>query len=889
MNLKRVFPFIAILAVVLMGSCKKDEVSGVRPTVTSVDPVNNAINVVINGKISAGFSVAMDPSTITASTFTLRQGTTAVAGAVGSTGTTATFTPAANLTVGTVYTATITTGAKDLVGTSLSKDFTWSFTTAASLDTTLPTVVLTDPLNNATGVALNRLIVANFSLAMDPSTITASTFTIKQESAIVLGAVTYTGTAATFTPASNLTANKIYTGTISTAVRSTTGKAMGSAYTFTFTTSDGLDTTLPVVSSTDPLNNATGVALAKAITFTFSEAMNPSTINASTFTLLQGTTAVSGAITYSGNVMTFTPSFALTAGKVYTATISTGAKDLAGNALAANAVRTFTTVSGALDTTAPVVSSTDPLNLATSIALNKVVMITFSEAMDPLTINASTFTIKQGTTAVAGTVALSGTSATFTTSALMTSGLVYTATISTGAKDIAGNALAASTVWTFTTVAPPDTTAPVVNAIDPLNTATGVALNKVISVTFSEAMNASTINATTFTLKQGTTVIPGTVAYSGTTATFTPTTALAAGAYTATITTGAKDLAGNALAANVVSSFTTVGAADTIPPVANATDPLSSVIGVSTSKVVSITFSEAMDPLTINATTFTLTQGTTPVAGTVTYTGNTATFTPSNLLGTGLSYTATITTGAKDLAGNAIASNIVWNFTTSTVATLAPVNLGAAGDYVILAKTTVTTTGTTAVTGDLGLSPAATSFYTGFALTNATGFATSSLVTGKLFAADMAAPTGTNLTTAVNNMLTAYTDAAGRPTPDFSELATGNIGGRTLTPGLYKWTTDVTAPANVVISGGANDVWIFQISGNLIVSGAVNFTLTGGAQAKNIFWQVAGQATMGTTSHFEGIILSQTGITFQTGASLTGRALAQTAVILDSNAITKPQ
>ena len=169
MNLKRVFPFIAILAVVLMGSCKKDDVSGVHPTVTSVDPVNNAINVVINGKISAGFSVAMDASTITTSTFTLRQGTTAVAGTVGSTGTTATFTPTANLAISTVYTGTITTGAKDMVGTSLVKDFTWTFTTAASLDTTLPTVVLTDPLNNATGVALNHLIVANFSVAMDRS------------------------------------------------------------------------------------------------------------------------------------------------------------------------------------------------------------------------------------------------------------------------------------------------------------------------------------------------------------------------------------------------------------------------------------------------------------------------------------------------------------------------------------------------------------------------------------------------------------------------------------------------------------------------------------------------------------------------------------------------
>jgi hypothetical protein len=231
----------------------------------------------------------------------------------------------------------------------------------------------------------------------------------------------------------------------------------------------------------------------------------------------------------------------------------------------------------------------------------------------------------------------------------------------------------------------------------------------------------------------------------------------------------------------------------------------------------------------------------------------------------------------------------VWSFTTFAQGLgPAPVNLGASGNYLILAKTAINNSSTSALTGDLGLSPAATSYITGLALTNATGFAISSQVTGKIFAADMASPTPINLTTAVGDMITAYNDAAGRPTPDFSELGTGNIGGATLTAGLYKWTSTVTAPTNVTISGGANDVWIFQIAGDLMVSPAVNFTLIGGAQAKNIFWQVAGQATFGTTSHFEGIILSMTGVTFQTSASMNGRALAQTAVILDSNAITKP-
>jgi len=296
-----------------------------------------------------------------------------------------------------------------------------------------------------------------------------------------------------------------------------------------------------------------------------------------------------------------------------------------------------------------------------------------------------------------------------------------------------------------------------------------------------------------------------------------------------------------------------------------------------------------MDLSTINTSTFTLKQGTTLIPGTVAYSGTTATFTPASILTAGTVYSATITNGAKDLAGNALATNTVWSFTIgSTLAALAVVDLGASGNYVILAKTAITNVPTSAITGDMGISPAAASYITGFAIVKATGYATAAQVTGKIYAADMASPTGINLTTAVNNMLTAYTDAAGRPFPDFSELGTGNIGGKTLAPGLYKWTNSVTMPSNVTIAGSATDVWIFQIAGNLNMSTSVLITLTGGALAKNIFWQVAGTVTLGASSHFEGIILSKTAITFQTGASINGRAQAQTLVALDKNIVSKP-
>lgn len=224
---------------------------------------------------------------------------------------------------------------------------------------------------------------------------------------------------------------------------------------------------------------------------------------------------------------------------------------------------------------------------------------------------------------------------------------------------------------------------------------------------------------------------------------------------------------------------------------------------------------------------------------------------------------------------------------TALAASPATVNLGTAGNYVILTKTGVSTTGSTAVVGDLGISPAAATYLTGFDLTlpAASAFSTSALVTGKLYAPGYADPTPANLTTAILDMQTAYTEAAGRA-PDVTELGAGNIGGLTLAPGVYKWGTGVTIPTDVTLSGGASDIWIFQIAQNLTVSSAAHIVLSNGAQANNIFWVVAGQTTIGTTAVFNGNILDQTAIILNTGATLNGRALAQTAVTLDANAVT---
>jgi hypothetical protein len=220
-----------------------------------------------------------------------------------------------------------------------------------------------------------------------------------------------------------------------------------------------------------------------------------------------------------------------------------------------------------------------------------------------------------------------------------------------------------------------------------------------------------------------------------------------------------------------------------------------------------------------------------------------------------------------------------------------PVNLGTAGDFVILTKTGISATGVTKITGDIGVSPIKATGITGFGLIlDASGtFSVSSLVTGKVYASDYTDPTPAKMTTAIGDMETAYTNAAGRSLPDFTELYAGDVTGQTLTPGLYKWGTGVLVSAGgVTISGTASDVWIFQIAQNLVLADGAMVNLIGGAKAFNIFWQVAGQATLGKAAAMEGVILCKTAIVMTTGATLEGRALAQTAATLDANTVVDP-
>ena len=364
---------------------------------------------------------------------------------------------------------------------------------------------------------------------------------------------------------------------------------------------------------------------------------------------------------------------------------------------------------------------------------------------------------------------------------------------------------------------------------------------------------------------------------------------------------GGAEVETTAVAARMskMAGVTTAPTVASTNPSNNATNVPTSTHGsdnLVTGTVVTATFSQPMDPATIISSpagtllTFTLkeTNGL-AVPGTVSMNAaNTvATFTPTaSALNTNTGYTATVSMAATNAGGTALASSVAWSFTTSAIAfaAQAPVSLGTAGTFALLTKTGVTDVYASAINGDVGASP-----ITGAAI----GLTCPEVMTGVIYSVDAAGPpckvtNATLLTTAIGDMELAYTNAAGRTFPDFTELGAGEIGGLTIVPGLYKWSGNVLMSTDVTLSGGPNDVWIFQVAGGVTQANGVRVTLAGGALAKNVFWQSAGAVSIGTTAHFEGIMLTQTMVAVKTGASVNGRLLAQTAVTLQQNAVTQP-
>jgi len=588
----------------------------------------------------------------------------------------------------------------------------------------------------------------------------------------------------------------------------------------------------------------------------------------------------------------------------------------------------------------PVVVSVTPLSGATLVGRTKVnsiivsdqavrtsvVTATFNKKMDPKTINESSFTLN-GNAPVAGTVTYTDSTATFTASSRFTDNTTFTARITTAAKDLMGNALQQDYVWVFSTGT---TILPVVVATSPFMNETGVELNKTIVANFSVAMDQSTITKTTFTLSKGTTLVEGVVSGLGNNASFVPTVALSPlTVYTAKITAAVKNLDGVSIVKDTTWTFTTVNVFSLNITALNGTvlkNPNALTFNSGTNVIltatpaIGYTFSSwsgdatgSKNPLTVtmtstknitanftsNATNFALNINS--INGTVsknpdqlTYiSGSNVVLTPTPNAGyTFSSWSGDATGSAVPLTVNMNANkNITANYTASQANGPGIVDLKSAADFTILSKTGISTIGVTSITGNIGVSPAKATGLTGFSLImDATNqFATSLYVIGKVYASDYTLAPPSKMTTAVSDMESAFTTANGMTTTVIVDRGAGNISGMTLAPGLYKWSTGLLITnQGVTLSGGPNDTWVFQIAQGLTVDNTAIIHLTGGAQAKNIFWITASNAVIGSDVDFSGNILSQTLISLNSRAKVTGRLLAQSAVTLNTSIVVVP-
>ncbi len=434
---------------------------------------------------------------------------------------------------------------------------------------------------------------------------------------------------------------------------------------------------------------------------------------------------------------------------------------------------------------------------------------------------------------------------------------------------------------------------PTVKFTDPINLSMDVPINSDIIAIFNQEMDSTTISATTVTLMQGTNIIPCSLSYADKIVIINPTSDLQSSAdYTAKITTDVKDLIGTKLASDYIWSFRTGVAVDSTAPLVSSTIPADQAIDVVLNSNIAVTFNEGLNPKTVSSANFILSKNGVIIPAVISYGRNITIINPVDNLSASSEYILSVKIGVKDLAGNSLEDDYDFSFTTGTTTAVgpSPVILGTAGDFVILSKAGISNTGNTSIVGSIGVSPAAATYLTGFDLDMdpSNTFSNSIYVSEKVYAANYTAPTPSYMTVSISNMEASYTDAAGRAIPTDTELGAGDISGLTIAPGLYKWGTGVLVASDVTFDGGPDDVWVFQISGGLTLSSAVRVHLTGGAMAKNIFWQVFGAVTLNTTSHLEGIVLSQTEITLATGSTVNGRLLSQTAVTLDACTITTP-
>ena len=810
----------------------------------------------------------------------------------------------------------------------------------------LPTVTATTPVASSppvAGIALDSQVSAAFSKEMAAQTLNSDSFSLSCPSGTpVRAAVSYDAATrvATLTPDAALPPATLCVATLSTAVRDTEGFALANNLVWSFVTEPAPDLTAPSVVTMAPADGASQVANNTQVTAVFSEDMRAASINGSSFSVFNTTlgTAVTGTVSYAptGRSAVFTPTTpgSLAANSRFSATVSTAAADLAGNTLAVPAVWTFQTAPEP-DTTRPTIVLTAPANNATAVAVNAGITATFSEDMNPATLSTSSFSVVDTSlgTAVSGRVsyAANGRTVVFTptTPASLPANSAFTATVTTAAADLAGNALAANVAWSFTTGSAPDAIRPTVISTVPAPNAGNVATNTAISASFSEDMNPSSISPTSFTLVNSSmgTSVAGSVTYSvaARTATFTPANGAllaSSSSFTARIGTAVTDLAGNALAGNTalasgagdhVWTFATAALTDATAPEISAVSPLDGSTAVCRGSAVSATFSEAMDPDTLGASSFTVSDNGIAVTGSVSYNAQNriASFAPADAAGFAANrqFVATVrsgSAGAKDVAGNALATDRVWRFTTGNQACFTAVNLRSAGAFGAFGGAAgVTNQGIDSVVGGNLGSTAVCTAVTGFH--DASNVYTETplnvgAVNGIIYCAPPAPGTTATLAIATQaraDAQTAYNALAALPPG--GDPSAGQLGGLVLPGAVYTaaggsfaiTTGDLTLDAQ----GNPDAVWVFQSASALTVGQSAaprRVLLINGAQASRVFWQVGSAARIEDRSTMAGTIIATAGVTISTAGqaaqtTLIGRAIGLIAsVTMVNTTVTLP-
>ncbi|HCY40352.1 MAG TPA: hypothetical protein DHV48_03215 [Prolixibacteraceae bacterium] len=718
--------------------------------------------------------------------------------------------------------------------------------------------------------------------------------------------------------------------------------AIGSVVFFTGCKNDDYEAKVgvcPLVVSSIPIDKAIDVPLTQIISATFNEKMDPETINQASFIVQQGTTAVVGTIAYNGLTATFTPSSPLLPNVLYSGTIKTLAKDLLGQALQADYKWSFTTIAQITLTSNPTAGGTTTgagtFAKGASVTVNAIPGVGY--AFTNWTLNGTPVS-----TTPSYQFTMDGNKALVANFAFQFAVALSSNPAEGGITTGAGSYTAGSNV---TVTATPNTNYTFVNWTEGLTIASTLAnytfpLNASRNLVANFTANTYTLNTTAV---NGTVLkVPSKTAYNS--GEIVVLTATPATGYTFTGWTGDATGTINPVSVtmnsnkNVTANFTAI-VADTytlnVTAVNGTVLKVPSKTAYNSGEIVVLTATPAMG-YTFTGWTGDATGTINPVSVTMNSNKNvTANFTANlpntyslNVIavngtvlkvpnktaynsGDIVQLTATANSGFKFTGWSGDANgtlnplsvtmnadkNITANFIEDVIIPVGPiVNLNTAGDFSILTKSGISSTGITSVQGDIGVSPAAAAAITGFGLIMDTNGQTSHTtiathVTGKVYAADYAPPTPSKLTVAVLDMETAYTTANNLVTPaPVLEQGAGNLSGLTLAPGLYKWSTGVLISSNssVTLSGGANDTWVFQIAQDLTLLTGAKVNLIGGAQAKNITWVVAGQAVLGSQTELYGTIMSKTLISLNTGSKVTGRLLAQTAVTLNASTVVAP-